>query len=116
MPIQFDDLKVIKPGIQRNYTQEQLIEIAKCQLDVKYFAENYYKVVSNELGEHTIKLRDFQKRLLDHFVGNRHCVVLSGRQSGKCVHIDSTIEILDTTTGIVEKMTLGDFYKIISLL
>jgi len=83
MPIKYDDEKVIKPGVTRNLTQDQLLEIAKCQLDVKYFANNYYKIVSNELGEHTIKLREFQFRLLDHYVNSRHDIVNSGRQSGK---------------------------------
>jgi hypothetical protein len=116
MPIKYDDEHVIKPGIIRNLTQEQLIEIAKCQKDVKYFANNYYKVVSNELGEHIIKLREFQYRLLDHYVGTRHDIVNSGRQSGKCVQFQQYVEILDINSGKIEKIEIGKFYKLIKSL
>ena len=85
MPIKYDDEKVIKPGITRNLTSEQLVEIIKCKRDVKYFANNYYKVVSNEKGEHVIHLREFQMRMLDHYVNHRHKISMSGRQSGKTV-------------------------------
>lgn len=91
MPIKHDDERVIKPNIIRNLTSEQLVEIIKCKRDVKYFANNYYKVVSNEKGEHIIKLREFQLRLLDHFVDNRHVIICAGRQCGKttssCIYL-----------------------------
>lgn len=91
MPIKYDEDRVIKPNVIRNLTSEQLIEILKCKRDIKYFAQNYYKVVSNEKGEHVIQLREFQKRLLDHFCKNKHVVVMSGRQSGKttcsCIYL-----------------------------
>ena len=91
MPITYDNEKVIKPHVTRNLTQEQLLELAKCQLDIKYFANHYYKVISNEEGEHIIKLREFQTRMLDHYVGHRHKITMSGRQSGKtttsCIYL-----------------------------
>jgi hypothetical protein len=91
MPIKHDENRVIKPQQTRYLTAEHLVEIAKCKKDIKYFAQKYYKVVSNELGEHVISLRDFQKRLLDHFTKNRHVIVMSGRQSGKttcsCIYL-----------------------------
>lgn len=91
MPIKHDEDKVIRPGVTRHLTSEQLAEVIKCKKDIIYFAEKYYKVVSNEKGEHVIQLRDFQKRLLLHFTGNRHVVVMSGRQSGKttcsCIYL-----------------------------
>ena len=91
MPIKHDEERVIKAGVTRNLTKEQLIEIIKCKQDIKYFANNYYKIISNEKGEHVIQLRDFQMKLLDHYVNNRHVAVCSGRQSGKtttsCVYL-----------------------------
>jgi hypothetical protein len=115
MPIKYDDLGVIKPGITRNLTEAQLLEIARCQHDIKYFANHYYKVVS-DAGEHVINLREFQERLLDHFVGNRHKVVMSGRQSGKCVQFQQYVEILDTRCGEIKKIKIGDFFELIKKL
>jgi hypothetical protein len=116
MPIKYDDEHVIKPGMTRNLTQEQLIEIVKCQKDVKYFANNYYKVVSNEKGEHIIQLREFQLRLLDHYVGTRHDIVNSGRQSGKCLQSQQFVEILDTNSGKIEKIKIGEFFDMVKKL
>jgi hypothetical protein len=36
---------------------------------------------------------------------------MSGRQSGKCVHFQQMVEIMDTKTGNVEKITIGDFFQ-----
>lgn len=116
MPIKHDDERVIKAGITRNLTQEQLIEIAKCQADIIYFANNYYKVVSNEKGEHIIKLREFQIRMLEHYVGHRHKITMSGRQSGKCVQFKQHVEILDKNSGKIEKIEIGEFFKLIESL
>jgi hypothetical protein len=110
MPIKHDDERVLRPNLKRELTQEQLFEIAKCQLDVKYFASHYYKVIS-DAGEHIIQLRDFQKRLLDHFVHNRFKITMSGRQSGKCLESQQCVEILDTSSGKIEKMKIGDFFN-----
>lgn len=91
MPIKYDEERLIRPGLTRALTHDQLVEILKCKRDIKYFANNYYKVVSNEKGEHVIQLREFQQRLLDHFVSNKHVIVMSGRQSGKttcsCIYL-----------------------------
>jgi hypothetical protein len=91
MPIKYDDNRLIRPNLTRQLTSDQLIEILKCKRDIKYFAQHYYKVVSNEKGEHVIQLREFQMRLLDHYVSNKHVIVMSGRQSGKttcsCIYL-----------------------------
>jgi predicted TIM-barrel enzyme len=112
MPIKYDDTGVIKPGATRNLTQEQVVEIIKCKQDIKYFANHYYKVIS-DAGEHVINLREFQERLLEHFVGNRHKVVMSGRQSGKCVQSQQCVEIMDTISGKIEKIEIGKFFNMI---
>jgi predicted DNA-binding antitoxin AbrB/MazE fold protein len=112
MPITYDENGVIKPNQTRNLTEEQVIEILRCKQDIKYFANNYYKVIS-DAGEHVINLREFQERLLEHFVGNRHKVVMSGRQSGKCVQSQQYVEILDKISGKIEKIEIGEFFNMI---
>ena len=115
MPIAYDDEKVIRPGLVRNLTQEQLVEIIKCKNDILYFAEHYYKVVSNEKGEHVIKLREFQQRMLKFFNGNRHKIVMSGRQSGKCLESQQVVEIMDTNTGKIREVKIGDLFEEIKI-
>lgn len=111
MPIKYDDERVIKPGITRNLTNEQLVEIIKCKRDVKYFANNFYKVVSNEKGEHIINLREFQLRMLDHYVDHRHKITMSGRQSGKCIQSQQFVEILDIKSGEIRQIKIIDFFN-----
>lgn len=70
-----------------DYTDEQIDEIIKCKTDIIYFAENYFKIVHMDKGEHIIQLYDFQKSILKSFVENdsekRHRCLLSSRQIGK---------------------------------
>jgi len=69
------------------YTDHQVKEIIRCKTDIIYFAENYFKIIHMDKGEHIIELYDFQKAMLKSFVGEdsdkRHRIVLSSRQIGK---------------------------------
>lgn len=59
---------------------------------IQYFAQTYCKI-KNELGMvKNIKLRDYQEEILDMFNNNGRCVLMSSRQSGKCIHALSEVE------------------------
>lgn len=66
-------------------TPEQIQEWLKCKRDVFHFA-NYFTIIAED-GEHPIKLREYQQRLLKSIVtkvpekNNR--IIMMGRQSGK---------------------------------
>ena len=72
-------------------TQEHLDELKKCMDDPIYFAERYMKVVHVDRGLIPIKLYDYQKRMIKSMNDNRYSIVLSCRQSGKCVTGDTII-------------------------
>lgn len=79
-------------GVPRTYTQEQLLEIARCAADIEYFAEKYFTIVTMDDGRMLIPLYDYQKKLLHTFQDNRFNIVTQARQSGKTT--TSTIYIL----------------------
>lgn len=66
-------------------TQWHLDEIRKCMLDPIYFAENYMKVIHVDKGLVPLKLYDYQKKMLKAMDEHRYSIILSCRQSGKCV-------------------------------
>lgn len=99
-------------GVIFEYTDEELAELEKCANDCSYFVEKYCKVL-NSKGRTLIKLRDYQKRLLNVMSGEKwdnktdtivpehpHCVLLQSRQSGKCLSQFTTIFV---TTSIKQK-------------
>ena len=85
-------------------------EVQKCKQDIIYFAENYFYIVSYK-GKHVIKLFDKQKLMLKSFIENNFSIVLSSRQSGKCVKRDNEITIRNKTTGEIINIPIGDFFE-----
>lgn len=77
------------------FSEEQVQEFVRCAKDVNYFASNYVKVVHPDRGLIPIKLYDYQQDLLSHFKDNRNCIVLSSRQSGKCLDGDTLLLVTD---------------------
>lgn len=65
--------------------QEHVIEIYKCSNDIFYFIENYCKIFVLGEGFKTPKLREYQKRMIQHYMDNDYSLVLAGRQVGKSV-------------------------------
>ena len=49
------------------FTQEQILEFAKCQADPVYFAKNYVKIVTLDHGLQTFKPYHFQEKLINNF-------------------------------------------------
>lgn len=66
------------------YSEEELVEIAKCASDIVYFA-NKYCVSMTDDGVQQIRLRDYQEDVLRAYQDNRFVVFLASRQIGKTV-------------------------------
>lgn len=73
-----------KGNIVFEYTDEEIMELARCAKDINYFAENYAVVMTDE-GIRKVKLREYQKDMLRNFQENRFNIVLASRQMGKTV-------------------------------
>lgn len=74
-------------------TQWHLDEIEKCMKDPCYFAENYMKVVHVDRGLIPLKLYDYQKRMIKAMDEHRYSIILSCRQSGKCVTGSTKVKV-----------------------
>ncbi len=72
-----------KPGTEISYTQEQLIEIAKCMDDPVYFIRNYVKIVNVDKGLVPFDMWNFQEDMVRDFHQNRFCIAKMPRQVGK---------------------------------
>ena len=92
------------------FTDDQVQEFVRCAQDVNYFASNYVKVVHPDRGLIPISLYDYQQRLLSHFKDNRNCIVLSSRQSGKCLGGDTVLVVKDNEESEPYEIRFADLH------
>ena len=100
------------PREQVALTKDHIIEIAKCKEDPIYFAENYIKIVNVDKGLIPIELYPYQKMLLQGLKDHRYSIILSCRQSGKCVDYSTIITVKNKNynNGNPFKIEIGKFY------
>lgn len=70
-------------GVPISYTEEQVLEIAKCSEDPVYFIDNYCYIVTLDHGIRKFKLYDCQKQKIKTIHDNRRIIIMESRQSGK---------------------------------
>jgi hypothetical protein len=70
-------------GIDFSYSEEQVLELAKCADDPIYFIDNYCYIVTLDHGIQPFKLYDCQKRKIKLIHENRKVILMEGRQQGK---------------------------------
>ena len=83
-----------RSGVSFKMTADEQSEYIKCALDVHYFTEKYCNVKTEDGSIGSIKLREYQKEILDSFVNNRFSILMASRQVGKT--ISSSIFMLHT--------------------
>lgn len=74
-----------RAGVSFRMTPDEQQEYVRCALDVHYFVEKYCKVKREDGSVGSIKLRDYQKEILDNFVNNRFNILMASRQVGKTI-------------------------------
>lgn len=99
---------VRKANLTFAMTREEIAEWVKCSESVQYFAEKYCKIKREDgtIGE--IKLRDYQKDIIDLYTQNRFAILMSSRQMGKCVDFNTVVTL--KKHGKKFKKTLGELY------
>jgi hypothetical protein len=65
------------------FTEEQVLEFARCQDDPIYFAKNYIQIVTLDYGLQPFKPYKFQETMIERFHNHRFNVCKLPRQSGK---------------------------------
>ena len=76
---------VKRDGVDQDWTQEEVLEYAKCMKDPSYFCRTYVKVVHLDKGLVNFDLYPYQEKMFKHFQDNRFSIVLACRQSGKSI-------------------------------
>jgi hypothetical protein len=79
------------PGVELQYTKEQLDEYIKCAKDPVYFCEKYVKVKTLDKGVVPFKLYDYQKKFINGIHDNRFVISKWPRQCGKSTCVTSYI-------------------------
>ena len=101
-----------------NYTPEELAEMLKCAQDIEYFAETYCEIITLG-GKEKIKLYDYQRELLKTMqYGNPeedkyNTIVLSPRQSGKCIVGQSQIKLKNKNTNEIMEVSIQEFFEMV---
>lgn len=83
--IWFDNkVGVRKAGVQFAMTKHELEEYTKCSMDIHYFANNYCQIKREDGTYGQMKLRNYQKDIIDLFQ-NKYSILMASRQTGKTV-------------------------------
>lgn len=94
-----------------DWSPEMISEWIKCKNDPIYFAQNYIKIVHVDRGLITIDLYDYQQEIIEKFNSGRRLTVVTSRQAGKCVCINTPITLKNKKTGKIITMSIGEFYE-----
>jgi len=71
------DTKLTKtPHKQEEYSQDQLIELAKCANDPKYFMTEHCYIQHPTKGRMKFDLFDYQRELVDTYHDNRYSIIM----------------------------------------
>lgn len=101
-----------KDGVVENWTPETIEEYKNCMNDPIYFIEKYVKIINLDRGMETIQLYPFQRNLINHMNDNQYSIILSARQTGKCVASSTEVKLRKKDTGEEVKMSIGELYEI----
>ena len=78
---------LFKANTKQEYTEQQVIEIAKCMEEPAYFISKYIKIVSIDEGLVPFDMYKFQEKMVHTFHNNRFSICKLPRQSGKSTTI-----------------------------
>jgi hypothetical protein len=98
------------------FTEQQLLEIAKCAEDPCYFINNYVKIIHVDHGLVNFSMYPYQEDIVKLYHNNRFVILKLPRQSGKCLADDSFITVTHKKFPSIKiKISVGMFFVIISL-
>jgi hypothetical protein len=81
--LEIDGGKIKPSGYKQDYTFHEAKELARCTIDPVYFIEKYVKLKHPKHGALPFVMYDFQKRLIQTYMGNRKNIAMLSRQCGK---------------------------------
>lgn len=107
----FSNIKgVRRAGITFAMTDDEIEEYIKCKLSVHYFAEKYCKIKLEDGTIGNMRLRDYQKDIINLYTRNRYSILMASRQTGKCSSPFALINILDEETREIYESPFYEVY------
>ena len=82
---------VRRDNLQFAMTKKELDEYSKCKMNIHYFAEKYCKIKREDGTIGPMKLRSYQKDIIDLFTKNNYSILMASRQTGKTISAAITI-------------------------
>ena len=90
-------------------TDDEFEEYIKCKINIHYFAENYCQIKREDGSIGPMKLRDYQKDIIDLYTKNNRSILMASRQTGKCLIFNTLVTII-SENGQILKMPIGLLY------
>ena len=98
------------------WTPDMILALQRCQNDIKYFAENFFTIVDLSDGKRKhIPLRKYQTKFLESMMKEKRLLLLTCRQSGKCVYNDSKVRVKFKPLGLSFNIKVGTFFKLMKI-
>jgi hypothetical protein len=88
-----NEVGVRRAGLTFRMTDDEIQEYIKCKLDISYFAEKYCRIKTEDGSVQNIKLRDYQKDVLNLYTKNRFSILCASRQIGKCFSFNTIVSL-----------------------
>ena len=98
-----------KAGVTFKFSKEELDEYTKCKLDIKYFANNYCFIKSEDGSFKVMRLRDYQYDILDLYDDNKYSILMASRQVGKCFEYNTPLVIYNKKLKVYKNMKFFQF-------
>lgn len=98
------------------WTPDMILALQRCQNDIKYFAENFFTIVDLSDGKRKhIPLRKYQTKFLESMMNEKRLLLLTCRQSGKCIYNDSKVRVKFKPFGLSFSIKVGTFFKLMKI-
>jgi len=98
-----------KANITFAMTEQEFEEYIKCKINIHYFAENYCHIKREDGTIGQMKLRDYQKDIIDLYTKNPRSILMASRQTGKCNSFITDILVV-SESGQLIKIPIGLLY------
>lgn len=93
------------------FTPEELVEFKRCAESPIYFCRNYVRVQHPKHGSIPLDLYSYQERMMDAYQENRFNIILSARQTGKCLADNTLINSITHPSSLFKRLVLLIFDK-----
>ena len=105
----FQNLRGIrKANLTFAMTDNEFEEYIKCKINIHYFAEKYCQIKREDGTVGPMKLRDYQKDIIDLYSKNPRSILMASRQTGKCNSFITNVLVCEDNKKL--KIPIGMLY------